>query len=221
VVRLPVDPWGDRCASAFAVRADVAEGLRQALAEVWSRGGVVTSSGSLRPPNAQLNAARSPVSLHYLGRAIDLCLWSGMQRPDDPYLILRDDSDADTPRWRALCTGDPGASTERTLEAMLWRYGSGTVPCRRTGSFFDLTALFVARSWTPIAARPGWRTDYAATEWWHFECHNGLVRNRSTFGDELVAVASLAEIAGTPLAGVLDHVWDGRRFVAPADVVGR
>jgi len=102
---------------------------------------------------------------------------------------------------------------EQTLEGLLWR-GQELLPYRRTGAFIDLTELFGRWSWSPIAARPAWRTDYAALEWWHFECHDGLVRGRSTFGEELGAMYSSAEIAGSPLAGVLGYVWDGRRFAA-------
>jgi hypothetical protein len=214
VVRFPVDPRGERCGAAFVVREDVAEGLRQVLAEVWSRGGVVTSSGSLRRPEAVVHAARSPVSLHYLGRAVDLCLWSGMQALDDPYVVLREGGEDERPRWRVLCVGDPGECEERVVEAMFWRWKVGAVPDEREAAFFDLTEVFARWGWTSIAARAGWRTDYAATEWWHFECHAGLVQGESRFGDELAGVWSMAEVEGTALVRVVDWVWDGGRFVA-------
>jgi hypothetical protein len=156
------------------------------------------------------------VSLHYLGRAIDLCLWSGMQGPGDPYAIVRAEGDDERPHWRVFCACEAEGAEVAAVEALLWRRGTGSVVLDRTGAFFDLTALLATRGWSPIAARPQWRESYFTTEWWHFECHDGLEPGRSTFGDELVAVWPAADLAVSPLAGVLAHVWDGHRFVGAA-----
>jgi hypothetical protein len=207
--------WGSRCLGHFTVRDDLAASLARVSDAATARGGILTSSGGLRELAAPLNPARSPVSLHYLGRAIDLCLWSGIQTPDDPYAVVPDGTDADLPTWRVLAiSGDPGDDV-RTVAAHLWRPGRGTIAHARTDGFFDLTALLAAHSWHRIAARPGWRTTYAAVEWWHFECHAGLVPAVSTFGSELLLLYARPAVARTPLAAYLDHVWDGRRFVAP------
>jgi hypothetical protein len=219
-VKLPVDPWDNRCGEAFWLRADLARGVRHVLGEVWRRGGLVTSHGAVRRPEAPLNPARSPVSLHYLGRAIDLCLWSGMQGPDDPYAIVRAGGDDELPRWRVFCACHPEDAEIDAVDTVLWRRGTGPVLEVRTGAFFDLTALFATRAWSPIAARPQWRANYYTTEWWHFECHDGLASGCSRFGTELAVVWPAVDLAATPLAAVLDHVWDGRRFVAPASVGG-
>jgi hypothetical protein len=216
LVRLPVDPWGDRCGASFWLRADLADGVRHVLGEVWSRGGLVTSHGAVRRPEEPPNPARSPVSLHYLGRAIDLCLWSGMQQPDDPYAIVRAGGNDERPLWRVFCACEPESAEVDTIDALLWRRGAGTVVQPRPGAFFDLTTLFATRSWLPISARSRWRTDYFTTEWWHFECRDGLEPGRSTFGAELAALWPSTDLAAMPVAGVLDHVWDGQRFAAAA-----
>jgi hypothetical protein len=215
--RVEADPWGDGCATGFVLREDFAADLEALRGEVRRRGGVLTSSGGLRRLEAEVTAARSPVSLHYLGRAIDLCIRTGMRGPDDPYLVVPDaaaTADPDRPVWRVWCAGGT-AGDEVTVEARLWRAGVGTTAHRRTGVFFDLTALFEAGGWSRVPARPGWQESYFCVEWWHLERRDGLVPGVTTFGDELRRLYPPEAIARSRLGGVLDRVWNGRWFAPP------
>jgi hypothetical protein len=119
------DAGPEGCAPGFLVREDFAAGLGELGREIRDRGGVLTSSGGARELTAEVTEARSPVSLHYLGRAIDLCIWSGMQTADDPYLVIEEtnEADADRPFWRVFGAGSEGAPDTMGLsrEACLWR----------------------------------------------------------------------------------------------------
>ena len=207
-------------ASRFSVRRDAAERLELAIAEISIRGGLVTSDGGLRPLNLPLTSNRIPTSLHYLGRAIDLCITSGMQGPTDPYLILRDGDADGFPLWRVLCQVQPGCSEGddeeegRSLAGLTWT-GTPADPCtaqRRVGDFVDITAWLEAYLWQRIPARPGWEKEYTAVEWWHFEYCEGLQAGRSTFGEELRQLYGEASSLAGPVARCLDYVWSGRRF---------
>jgi D-alanyl-D-alanine dipeptidase len=212
-------PSGE-CASGFFVRPDAAEQLKVAMAEISARGGMVTSHGGLRPLSFPLTANRIPTSLHYLGRAIDLCITSGMQGPADPYVILHDGDMDGFPLWRVLCHVRPGSvgsrafSERQSLDGLTWT-GTPTGPCtpqRRVGAFVDITARFEACSWQRIPARLGWETKYMAVEWWHFEYREGLKVGSSTFGEELLQLYGGEAALPGRIARCLDYVWNGRRF---------
>lgn len=209
------DAAGDGCKTGFFVRDDLAASVMEIHRTVRAWGGFLTSSGGTRALTAEIHAARSPVSLHYLGRAVDLCIRSGMQSATDPYAVIDEPNpnDPERPWWRVLCRGtdDFGEPLSAPLN-QIWRSGAGGVTLPRHDAFFDLTALFAEHGWTRIPARPGWRTNYLCVEWWHFECHRGLTPGESRFGDQLAALYSAAEIANSPLAVSRDRVWNGRYF---------
>lgn len=215
--------YGDQCGGSFGLREDFAQDLLEIRREIEERGGLLTSSGGLRSLAADVSAARSPVSLHYLGRAIDLCIWSGMQGPADPYVIVRDDaatSHQERPFWRIWCrTSSYGVSASRQ-HGVIWRPGEGSVGVSRAETGFDLTALFEARGWSRVPARPGWLDSYLCVEWWHFERRDGFVSGVSTFGDELRRLYGAGEIAASRLGPVLERVWNGWYFasVDPVDL---
>lgn len=63
----------------------------QVRTEVLAQGGIITSSGAVRSLTATVTSSRSPISFHYVGRALDLMIYSGMVNPDtDPYVITED-----------------------------------------------------------------------------------------------------------------------------------
>jgi len=65
----------------FDVSARISDALRKVIADVTERGGVLTSSGGLRPLSFPVNAARSATSFHYAGLAVDLFTLSGCLNP--------------------------------------------------------------------------------------------------------------------------------------------
>src|SRR5690606_6115882 len=71
----------------LTVRQDGAPHLEAVRDKLHHHGAILTSSGGLRSLSADVGANRSATSLHYLGRAIDLYLYSGMVDPRvDPYV---------------------------------------------------------------------------------------------------------------------------------------
>ncbi len=212
------------CAAGFWLQRDAAERLEVARAVISASGTVLTSHGGLRTLDAELTPTRSPVSLHYLGRAIDLCITSGMQGPDDPYLVIQDGIEDGFPLWRVLGVigSDRAAASSDTdaaaVGAVIWTGRPGEVLSSRprVGAFVDLTAMLEAASWQRIPARPGWETDYTAVEWWHFEYREGLQPGVSTFGEELLELYDDANSLPEAVARCFNHVWSGRRFEPPA-----
>jgi hypothetical protein len=210
------DRWGACRGPGFRLREDFAVDLASIVAEVRAAGAVITSSGGLRPLDAEVSPGRSPVSLHYLGRAIDLCIWSGMQRGDDRYVVIPDPTMAgDRPFWRVFCVLSGGMGSSRAIEARLWRPGDDCLTVARTAILFDLTERFEAGGWSRVPARPGWQEHYLSVEWWHLERRNGLEAGQSTFAGELCALYPAAAIAASPLAALGDRVWNGRWFANP------
>ncbi len=212
------DRWGGCGSTGFRLREDFAADLEGIAAEVRAAGGLITSSGGLRPLDAEVTPGRSPVSLHYLGRAIDLCIWSGMQGNDDPYVIVHDSPTA-TERifWRVYCVIATDLGLHCTLDARMWQADGKRFTRPRDGSFLDLTECFEAGGWTRVPARPGGREHYLSVEWWHLERRDGLEVGRTTFAGELAALYPAATIAASPLAALGDRVWNGRWFAMPLD----
>jgi len=213
------DPWGECRSTGFRLREDFAADLELIAAEVRAAGGVITSSGALRPLAAEVTPGRSPVSLHYLGRAIDLCIWSGMQRADDPYVVVPDPAGtADRIIWRVFCVVPWTSEPSRPIEALLWRLDGHQATAPRDVSVLDLTARFEASGWSRVPARPGWQEHYLCVEWWHLERRDGLEPGRTTFGDELRALYPGAAIEASPLNALGTRVWNGRWFAAQPDL---
>ncbi len=213
------DAWGECRSTGFRLREDFAADLELIAAEVHAAGGVITSSGALRPLAAEVTPGRSPVSLHYLGRAIDLCIWSGMQHADDPYIVVPDHAGtADRLFWRVFCVVPSASESSRTIEARLWRIDGHQTTESRDVSVLDLTARFEASGWSRVPARPGWLEHYLNVEWWHLERRDGLEPGRTTFGDEVRALYPEAAIAASPLNALSDRVWNGRWFAAQPDL---
>ena len=72
----------------FWLRNDAVDNYNKVRNIVKDLGGKITSSGSRRSLYAPIGFNRSPMSMHYLGLAIDLHPWSGMVTPnEDPYVI--------------------------------------------------------------------------------------------------------------------------------------
>lgn len=218
LIGVPADPMVGGFRD-FTIREDLAPAYRNVLARVHALGGVITSSGGIRDLREPATAGRSRTSLHYTGRAIDLCIDTGMHGPNDRYAIVPQLGGA-TPRWTLYCVSrdphtddplfDPSLIVQKTLQCAVWRRGTGYVLVERTERWIDLTAAFAAEGWVPIPARSDWKTNYLSCEWWHFQHHKDLIVGRSRFGDELRLVWAAALVAASGLA--LDAVWAGLSF---------
>lgn len=205
--RAPADKHGDGY-DRFTLRADVAAAYQHVYDAAHAAGAIITSAGGRRNLTAGVSATRSATSLHYLGRALDLALYSGMVDPRaDPYIITLDDPHKRL--WRVWARTTTGAM--RTLTA--WTYTHGDVQV--SAHVLDLTALFAAHGFERIPARPQFfstrRNDLAA-EWWHYQYQPGLKVGATTFGAELERVWSAGQLRGTGPWGKRRAVWRGGGF---------
>ena len=218
---VPADRYGEGYPH-FYLRADLAHAYLRAYRQVRALGGILTSSGAIRALDAEAAAGRSGTSLHYTGRALDLCIHTGMLGPADPYLVVRDGGPDEAPLWSVLCVStapdpadplyDASLLREGEVEAALWREGRGYRTITRRAVCFSLTDVLAAQGWHRIPARPDWRTSYLSVEWWHFQHHAGLREGETRFGDELRRVWPADRVERSGLA--LDAVWRGLSFEA-------
>jgi peptidoglycan hydrolase-like protein with peptidoglycan-binding domain len=166
---------------ALQLRADIAERYEAVRKEVNAQGASLTSSGGIRSLTAVVSEGRSATSLHYLGRALDLYLYSGMVDPaKDPYVIEMPEAGREALDWRAKglalpadkaiakavappkrwhwivwarCT-DPAGGEERTIRRPITykdRLGESTKPVK--GRFLNLSEVFERHGFRPIAPR--------------------------------------------------------------------
>jgi hypothetical protein len=61
---------------------------------------------------------------------------------------------------------------------------------------FNFTTLAMQHGFQPISGRAAFFAggDYMGAEWWHFGYTQDMVNGRTTFGDELLKVYTLAEV---------------------------
>lgn len=192
------------------LREDAAASFNELRAAAKSLGGVVTSAGGRRMLDTSAGANQSRTSLHYLGRAHDLSLETGMKNLDtDSYIITR--PDPESRHWRVFCRSSLSVEQlkrnplgipagEFTVDA--WYVASKkdaagkTIrqPATQKVTFkgFDFTALAAKFGWEPIPARAAFfsRGDILAAEWWHWSYTTGLEPGR-LFGSELLRVYPL------------------------------
>jgi len=198
-VRVPADKYGNGF-DCFQLREDVAEIYRGIYDYVHERGGLITSSGARRPLVTSAGAGMSRKSFHYVGRALDLNIYSGMQDPvDDPYIVVKV---GDTRRWEVWAkvrnnhVQAPKAHEVEvvTLEACTWKDGKLRFT-KWTGKAINLTKLFMGAGFSRIRGRKSFFTGgaYIGAEHWHFQYTADLVKGENTFGEELLKVYSLEE----------------------------
>ena len=212
--RVYSDKWNGEGYSRFSLRSDVAAQYRKVRKEVTSRGGILTSSGGIRGLNAKLNASRSATSFHYVGRALDLFIFSGMVDPEkDPYVISWEEprkyrifARCNSTKWHN--EEDPPKRPIDLPERMevdnIISYKSRkpdkNIHPPQEGYFLDLTAIFEKHGFKPIRARRRFEegSSMMGAEWWHFQYEEGLVAHFSTFGDELLSIYEEDILEGTP-----------------------
>lgn len=191
-VRADADAYGEGYDRLY-LRADVAEAYNRVRKEVIEAGGILTSSGGRRALSTPVNSSRSATSFHYLGRALDLFVGSGMENPKkDPFVI---EPLADR-RFRVYVRIKQGE--KREINAV--SYHKRDKPVTVSGKFMDLTALFDQQGFKSIRARRSFFQggSWLGAEWWHFQYEKDLVPNVSTFGGELLKVYSERTLKNSP-----------------------
>lgn len=209
-VRAQADPWRGEGYSRFSLRSDVAEAYGKVRAEVTAAGGILTSSGGIRSLQATVNASRSTTSMHYLGRALDLYIYSGMADPEgDPYVITREKER--TYRVWARCRAGAGVTLpkKRTLKNVTTYEKRKGEAEPVTDHFIDLTDIFKKNGFKGIPARRRFEegASLMGAEWWHFQYEKGLINKVTTFGSELLKVYARDALEDTPPWKQRDRVW--------------
>jgi len=203
-VRCPADKFEDRGGyTRTTLRSDVAVAYKAFYEEVKSLGGIVTSAGGRRKLSQKSSPSRSKKSMHYVGRAFDMALPTGMQNPaKDPFICCRDTS-GNGRKWIVWCKTDNSDVPEITLEGTYVtskknsrgkRYTvlkTKMVTCRA----FNFTEIAKKHGFERISARSSFFRggSYAGAEWWHFQYEKGLVPAETTFGEELLRVYTMGQ----------------------------
>jgi hypothetical protein len=191
------------------LRTDAASSYKLVREEVIAQGAILTSSGMMRSLNAQVTASRSAVSFHYLGLALDLYIYSGMVDPKkDPYVVFRENDRLH--RIYARCSKDwtfnsdkPAKMTlpeEKTIKGLAITYKNrDAAEVSLKGRFIDLTAIFEKNGFKRINARKSFYDgdSMMGAEWWHFQYEKALLKNVSTFGNELLKIYAEQTLVGT------------------------
>jgi len=190
------------------LRSDVAEAYVKVRDIVNDHGGLLTSSGGIRSLSAKVSPGRSATSMHYVGRALDLQIYSGMVDPEtDPFVITT----SDLPRYwtvYARTQYKKGLANDVTLDGVVTdRYRHGTLST--TGRFLNLTALFAEHGFQPIRCRARFLKGGSriGAEFWHFQYETGLVKGISTFGSELKRLYPMAKLQSAPPWAYRDRIF--------------
>lgn len=202
----PADKFNGKGNSGTVMRTDIAQFYNDFYKEVHDLGGIVTSSGGRRLLTGKASPNRSKKSFHYVGRAFDLNLDSGMQDPEtDPYVIQQDlqanrcwnvwcRSTLDVDSLLKKIYGSKISGGKMTIEG--W-YMEGRTPMVKevNGIFFSLTDVALKHGFKRIQARRSFfkAGNLQGAEWWHFQNDVGLVKGKTTFGSDLRRTYSLRE----------------------------
>lgn len=207
LARVEADPYGEGY-TRISQRSDAAEAFNNVRAIVNDHGGIVTTSGGIRSLTANVSGNRSATSMHYVGRAFDLFIYSGMVDPEkDPFVVAKTDTDR---RWRvyARCRKKGKRAEDMTVERVA-SYSRRGGDLKVKGRFLDLTALLDEHGFRPISARRSFERggSMMGAEWWHFQYETGLVRRVSTFGSELLRLYTQSTLERTPPWRYRDRVF--------------
>lgn len=193
--KVPADRYREGYDS-FRLRDDVAERYLGVREQVVAAGAILPSSGGRRSLTAHVSANRAATSLHYLGRALDLYVYAAMVDPDTDPIVVQPHPDRDR-AWIVYARADAGQYL--TFDAMTYQRKA----IETSGCFVNLTELFRSAGFASIRARKSFyssapNTNNGSAEWWHFQNEEGLVRDVTTFGSELLRVYTPQEVDGTP-----------------------
>jgi len=199
-------------------RADLAKILGLVFAQLDGSGVVLTTSGGMRSLRGTVTQSRSSTSLHYVGRAIDLGVYTGAVDPRvDPFLVAVDEDLKAARRFRVYARAedvDHPLVEKRTFMALSRKKRRPVqvegVPC------VDITALFARMGLHGIAARR-WAWDapcsgngLSGLEWWHFQWEEGLEEGLTAFGDELLCVHGYDRASASGPWAHAGAVWGGK-----------
>jgi len=200
--KVPAHVYGDGY-TRHTLREDVAKAYMKVYEGLDALGGKLTSSGSKRNLTADVSSNRSATSLHYIGRAFDLFVYSGMHDLDrDPYLIEPDpDSDRHWLVWARVETG----GEERMVNA--WHHPSQSVK-RTSAKVVNFTEIAKAYGFERIPKRSSYKqSNYGAAEWWHFQNELGLIPGSTTWGSELLKLYTISELEPSPPWKYRNGLW--------------
>lgn len=208
LVRVPAEPWEDRGYDYFSLREDVAEAYMAARLEVMGKGGIITSSGSMRSLSASVGSNRSKTSCHYAGIAFDLYKYSGMIDPHtDPFVVCQAPH---TDKWVVYSRAAGGDEMDLTA----WTKDAETV--KTQGRFINFTDIMRQHGFEGISARSSYFSgnNFGGAEWWHFQPRKmtspgvfGLITGYNTFGDTLREIYPLHKLTDTEPWKYRDRVW--------------
>lgn len=200
-VKCPADKVPNRSGyTSTTLREDTAGAYCGLYTTTHLLGGVVTSAGGKRALASKAGPNRSKTSMHYVGRAFDMAVPTGMVNPDtDQFVCVRV---GDSRKWTVWCRSIlPESALVASCKALGIQGGlitlEGTYIAQKriltktiTCTAFNFTALAALHGFASISARKGFysKADLMAAEWWHFQWVTGLVRGQTTFGSELLKV---------------------------------
>ena len=180
------------------LRSDVASKYNELREAVLALGGIITTAGGKRSLKGKVTASRSKTSMHYVGRAFDLAIPTGMSNINtDPYLIERSGDRS----WTVWCRTENPCVPEVEIDACyMYRKNRRTVLESKKIKVraFNFTEMANVHGFFGI---PGRRSFFAGgsamgAEWWHFSWRTGLVKGETTFGEELLKVYTRDEVSG-------------------------
>lgn len=226
IIKVTADPVeGTECYKSLRLRDDVAEKIKTIRGILRSAGAVLTTSGGRRSLTQEVTANRSLVSLHYLGRAIDLCLQSGMKDPrKDPYVVEAEKIwPSGQHRWRVFARCDPEREAEALAAGAVWQPVIGWTYRKAKlgvfGLFLDVTDLMARHGFDRIRSRASFgrmeKPSAGSAEWWHFQFERGLRRKITTFGDELRRIYTDSQLqarAPARMRRAFGRKWTGQTF---------
>ena len=217
LVRVKMDADGEGYGR-ITMRADAAAALEKVRETLHAHGAILTTSGGIRSLTANVSANRSATSMHYVGRAVDLFVYSGMNDVErDPYVIrprasapLGDETRGTDRYWTvyARCKLQGKLAKKKTFKDVV-TYSNRKSGVETSGRFLNLTELFKSHGFRAIRARPSFQHggSWLGAEWWHFQYENGLVKGVSTFGGELLRTYAQATVEGSAPWKYRDRVF--------------
>jgi hypothetical protein len=171
-----------------------AAAFQRVIDEVQALGGFLTTSGSRRSIKARASKTRSRTSLHMVGRAVDLGVYSAGY-PGGPIFITEEEGR----RWR-VWVHCPAAPEVEIIPVLIGvpRVKRSPIKVRAV----DLTALLEEQGFTGIKSRRWAHPDpaadeWGATEWFHFQHEGGLEEGLTSWGDVLLQSHGVAAFRAT------------------------